>query len=36
MREVAHVRISLHAVSVPVSITHLISLGVEVSRKSLW
>lgn len=35
-REKAHIRVSLHGVYAPVSLTYLVSLGVEVSRKSLW
>jgi hypothetical protein len=35
-REKAHIKISLHGIYVPVAIIHLISLGAEVSRKSLW
>jgi hypothetical protein len=36
VREKAHIKISHHGVQAPVSLMHLISLGVEVSRKSIW
>ena len=35
-RERAYVKINIHGIYVPVLIMHLISLGAEVSRKSVW
>ncbi len=35
-RERAYIRLSFHGVSAPVSLAHLFSVGVEISKKPVW